>query len=184
MKLGTKNVRRWAFLKIMNITRRIRSVAAKKIKVTITNRVRSRGGFYVWYPVMKEEGGPPKMLQGCATARTKKEAYQILFAKLRCFQAWDFEISVRPPHVGDKPHPKTGLRKEVVTPLTQNGMDHSLIKPVADLRALRLSMGWTQQQCAKLLGASYHSLRSWEAGVRKPTAFGQREILSFIKRHQ
>lgn len=75
----------------MNIEQRIRKVAASKIKVRITKRIRSKGGFYVWFPV--EKG-----CQGFGTAKSKAEALQMLLAKARCFDGVDFSITVRPPH--------------------------------------------------------------------------------------
>jgi hypothetical protein len=79
----------------MNIETKIRKLAAKKIRVTITSKKRSRGGFYVWHPMA---------LYGaeCTTAKTKAEALQILFAKLRCYEEVEFKITRRAPHVGDK----------------------------------------------------------------------------------
>lgn len=79
----------------MNIETRIRKLAAKKVRVSITSKKRSRGGFYVWDPMA---------LYGtsCTTVKTKREAIQLLLAKLRCYEEVEFSITPRPPHVGDK----------------------------------------------------------------------------------
>ena len=82
----------------MTIETRTRKVAAKKVTVEITSRLRSKGGFYVWYPV--DDGG--KMLQGCHVARTKLEALQFLLAKVRCHAGIEFRITTRPPHHRDR----------------------------------------------------------------------------------
>lgn len=88
----------------MNIAQRIRAIAEQKIKVRITGKKRSRGGFYVWYPVGEHSAPGSK-------ARTKNEALQMLLAKVRCMPEIEFLITVRPPHVGDRQQPETSLRK-------------------------------------------------------------------------
>jgi hypothetical protein len=81
-------------VKQMNIETKIRKLAARKVRITITKKKRSRGGFYVWYPA---EGGK----QGCAVARTRREALQRLLAIVRCIEL-ECSITPRLPHVGDK----------------------------------------------------------------------------------
>ena len=83
----------------MTIQQRIRQTARSKIKVTITGRTRSKGGFYVWFPAPRDNELP---IGGCVTAKTKREALQLLLAKARCFAELEFSITVRPPHRGDK----------------------------------------------------------------------------------
>ena len=82
----------------MNIEQRIRQIAAKKIKVIITAKVRNRDGFTV-----KQDGE-----SGGAHARTKKEALQMLLALLRCYKdkVWRIEpvkITPNPKHKADVP---------------------------------------------------------------------------------
>lgn len=83
----------------MTIEQRIRKIAASKIKVRITGRTRSRGGFYVHYPIEKEAG---TIALACQIARTKREALAVLVTKLRCMPEMELEIKVRPFHRGDK----------------------------------------------------------------------------------
>jgi hypothetical protein len=77
-----------------SIEARIRFTLAMKVKVKITKRRRSKGGFYVWFQTKDGK-------QGNATARTRKEALAILLANVRCWEPPWFEISMRPPHRGD-----------------------------------------------------------------------------------
>ena len=81
----------------MNIEKRIRQIAAKKIKVIITGKVRNRDGFEVIGP-----SGPDKL------CRTKKEAIQFLLARLRCdaevvWQIKPVVIQPNPKHKADVP---------------------------------------------------------------------------------
>lgn len=76
----------------MNIEKRIRAIAAKKVKVVITGKTRNREGFEVIGP-----SGPDKL------CRTKKEALQNLLARLRCADpvAWmitPVKITPNPKH--------------------------------------------------------------------------------------
>lgn len=87
----------------MNIEQRIRAKAREKIKVRITGKKRSQGGFYVWWYERDGCGvGDARISIHNATAKTKKEALQMLLAKVRCFAELDFAITPRPRHRGDK----------------------------------------------------------------------------------
>lgn len=67
----------------MNIEKRIRKTAARKVIVKITGRKRSRSGFRV-----RHNGG-------VTDVPTKAVALQVLFAKLRCFEPVIFSIKQR-----------------------------------------------------------------------------------------
>lgn len=73
---------------------RIRQIAGDKVKVRITSRRRSKGGFYVWSPAIE-------IKQRIDVAKTKAEAEQMLLAKIRCLEELEFQITVRPQHQGD-----------------------------------------------------------------------------------
>lgn len=70
----------------MNTEQRIRRIAASKIKVRITKRTRSKGGFYVWTPFYP-----------ATYCKTKREALQMLLAQTRCVRDLEFYITPKPP---------------------------------------------------------------------------------------
>ena len=51
-----------------------------------------------------------------------------------------------------------------------------------DLKALRLSMGWSQEKVARELDISLGTWRNWEYGV-KPSPMAQRIINKFLADH-
>lgn len=81
----------------MNIEKRIRAIAAKKVKVIITGKTRNRDGFKASYPSTGE-----------TTHRSKKEALQALLATIRCspelvFRIEAVKITPNPKHKADVP---------------------------------------------------------------------------------
>ena len=56
--------------------------------------------------------------------------------------------------------------------------------PVIDLLiAFRDRHGWSQSECARRIGITARSLRSWEQGLRHPKPIVLRALRDFMKRH-
>ena len=82
----------------MNIEKRIRAIAAKKVKVIITGKVRNRDGFTLT--------GPANLGYVPVHGRTKKELSAALLARIRCMDelVWKIEpvkITPNPKHKAD-----------------------------------------------------------------------------------
>jgi len=73
----------------MKIETKIRKAAQKKLYVGITNRKRSKHGFFVNTP------------SGSKYAATKAEALQMLLAKIRCMDGIMLSITVRHADIKD-----------------------------------------------------------------------------------
>ncbi|HZV36747.1 MAG TPA: hypothetical protein VFB72_19375 [Verrucomicrobiae bacterium] len=72
----------------MSIERRIRKLAARKVRIKITERIRSKTGFRVHLDDI-DDGS-------FIDVPTKAQALQVLLAKLRCYQPHLLSITVRP----------------------------------------------------------------------------------------
>lgn len=79
----------------MNIEKRIRAIAAKKVKVIITSKTRNRDGFAVTGP------------DGLTKHRTKREAIQAMLARVRCSN--QVEWAVRPLLITPNPKHKADV---------------------------------------------------------------------------
>ena len=75
----------------MNIEKRIRQIAAKKIKVIITGKVRNRDGFMACVDGTEDTHHP-----------TRKEALASILARVRCSR--EFVVLLKPVVI--KPNPK------------------------------------------------------------------------------
>ena len=53
-----------------------------------------------------------------------------------------------------------------------------------DLKALRLSLGLTQEQFARLLGVTLNTVQKWEGGRRAPSPLAVRGIQAVVEEYR